>query len=335
MKPLTSGGPGASIGDVVTAVATIGVAMALSLPGAQAQDWPSRPVRIIVGNPPGGSADRFGRLLASALSRTLKQQFVVENKPGNSAAIASLMVAHSEPDGYTLQVGASGPHVSAPLFGDVGYDPVADFTHIAMIGGDSYVLAANKTVGVTSLAGLLAAARARKDPFTYATPGANSLGGIILEQFRRQAGIEVQPVPYRGGGTAAQDVLGQHVDFAMLPVATLGGALHANMIAPLAVTSRDRNPVFKDIPTFIELGYPDVFAETWFWLAGPKHLPQPIVQKLYQETGAALKTPEVVRQFETEALVARDVASGGMDGFVAEEIAHWRAVMKAVGLNPR
>ena len=300
-----------------------------------AQNWPAKPVKLIVGNPPAGSADRFGRLLAHALSRSLKQQFVVENRPGNSAAIASLFVSKSEPDGYTLQVGASGPHVSAPLFVDVGYDPVNDFTHIAMIGGDSFVLTASKTIGIKSLAELVAAARARKDPFNFATPGANSLGGIVLEGFRRQVGIEVQHVPYRGGGTAAQDMLGEHVHFAMLPVATVGALLRAQTVIPLAVTSRDRNPVFKDVPTFIELGYPKTFAETWFWVAGPKNLPDAIVTKLYDETVAALKTPEVMKQFETEALVSRHVARGQMNRFVAEELDHWRAIMREVGLNPR
>ncbi len=319
---------------IALATLTIGAALAAALP-IHAQEWPSKPVKLIVGNPPAGSADRFGRLIANALSISLKQQFVVENRPGNSAAIASLAVARSDPDGYTLQVGASGPHVSAPLFTDVGYDPVADFTHIAMIGGDSYVLAANASVGVTSLADLLAQARKRSETFTCATPGVNSLGGIILEGFLRQVGIKMQHVPYRGGGTAAQDILGQHVDLAMLPVATLGAQMHAGTVVPLAVTSRERNPVFKEIPTFVELGYPNVFGEAWFWLAGPKNLPEPIVNRLYEETVRALKRPEVVRQFETEAMVQRDVAAGGMNQFVAEEIAHWRGIMKDIGLKPR
>jgi tripartite-type tricarboxylate transporter receptor subunit TctC len=302
---------------------------------AQAQTWPDRPVKLIVGNPPGGSADRFGRLLAHALSKSLKQQFVVENRPGNSAAIASLFVSKSEPDGYTLQVGASGPHVSAPLFMDVGYDPVNDFTHIAMIGGDSFALVATKATGIKSLAELVTAARARKDPFNFATPGANSLGGIVLEGFRRQVGIEMQHIPYRGGGSAAQDLLGEHLHFAILPVATLGALLHAQIVVPLAVTSRDRNPIFKDIPTFIELGYPKTFAETWFWLAGPKNLPEPIVNKLYDETTAALKTPEVVAQFKTEALILRNIPRGQMNRFVADELEHWRTIMREVGLRPR
>jgi tripartite-type tricarboxylate transporter receptor subunit TctC len=300
-----------------------------------AQDWPVKPVKLIVGNPPAGAADRFGRLLAHALSRSLKQQFVVENRPGNSAAIASLFVSKSEPDGYTLQVGASGPHVSAPLFMDVGYDPVNDFTHIAMIGGDSFVLVASKATGIKSLAEFLAAAGARKEPFNFATPGANSVGGIVLEGFRRQVGIEAQQVPYAGGGTAAQDLLGAHLEFALLPVATLGGQLRAQTVIPLAVTSRDRNPVFKDVPTFIELGYPKTFAETWFWLAGPKNLPDAIVNKLYDETNAALKTPEVIKQFETEALVSRNVPRGQMSQFVAEELEQWRAIMREAGLKPR
>jgi tripartite-type tricarboxylate transporter receptor subunit TctC len=197
------------------------------------------------------------------------------------------------------------------------------------------VLVTNATLGIRSLAELLKEARARKEDFTCATPGANSLGGIVLEGFLRQAGIKMQHVPYRGGGTAAADILGAHVDLAILPVATLGAQMHAGTVHPLAVTSRERNPVFKDIPTFIELGYPRVFAETWFWLAGPKHLPEPIVGRLYRETLNALKTPEVIRQFETEALVFKTVEQGGMNTFVAEEVAHWRAIMKDVGLKPR
>jgi tripartite-type tricarboxylate transporter receptor subunit TctC len=142
----------------IVSIAMLSFMVGLVSPASSADEWPSKAVKIVVGNPPAGSADRFGRLLAGALSKQFDEQFYVENRPGNSGAIAAAQVARAEPDGYTLMVGSSGPHVSAPLIADVGYDPVADFTHIAMIGGDTYVLATNPQLGVKSLAELLALA---------------------------------------------------------------------------------------------------------------------------------------------------------------------------------
>ncbi len=301
---------------------------------ARAANWPDHPVKLVVANPAGGSADRFGRLLGGHLSAAFGQQFIVENMAGASGAIAATQVARAAPDGYTLMVGASGPHVSVPLLSRVKYDPVEDFTHVAMIGGDTYVLAANPTLGVHSLADLLALARHSKDPLNCATPSANSLASIVLEQFRRLAGIELVYVPYRGGGVATTDLLGNQVSLAILPVANLGPMMRENWVVPLAVASRDRNPAFPDIPTLRESGFPQVTGEAWFWLAGPKGLPEPLVNALRGATIRALDSPELKRQFETEASIRRDIGPGAMGAFVAEEIEHWRGVMTDNGMNP-
>jgi tripartite-type tricarboxylate transporter receptor subunit TctC len=142
-------------------------------------------------------------------------------------------------------------------------------------------------------------------------------------------------VPYRGGGTATVDILGNHVSMAILPVANLAPPMRAHLVLPLAVTSRERNPMFGDIPTFRELRYPRVIAETWFWLAGPKNLSGPVVTRLYEASQKALKSPDIVKQFETEALLTRDVEAGALGQFVADELLRWRSTMTEIGLKAR
>src|SRR5262245_62879019 len=173
--------------------------IALATP-ATANEWPSRPVKIVVAFAPGGSADQFGRLMAVELSAAFKQQFFVENRPGNSGAIGSAQVARAEPDGYTLLIGGSGPHLTGPAINpNIGYDPLKDFTHIAMIGADSYVWAANPALGAKSVAELGMLAKDRKarglNPITSSSPGPGSLGHLLIEQFKRKAGLAIQHVP--------------------------------------------------------------------------------------------------------------------------------------------
>ncbi len=160
----------------------------------QAQEWPARPVKIVVAFAPGGSADQLGRLLAAELSTAFGQQFYVENKPGNSGSIGSALIARAEPDGYSLLVAGSGPHLTGPAINpNIGYDPLKDFTHIAMIAADSFVLVANPALGAGSIADLVELARTK--PLTSSSPGAGSLGHLILEQFKRRAGVDIQHVP--------------------------------------------------------------------------------------------------------------------------------------------
>src|SRR5277367_5753469 len=159
---------------------------------ASAQDWPTRSVKIIVAFSPGGSADQFGRLIAEELSETFGQQFYVEYHPGSSGTIGAGLTARAAPDGYTLMIGGSGPHITAPAINpNIGYDPIKDFTHIAMIGADGYGLIASRNLGVTDLAGLIKLAHGRQAPLTFSSPGPGSLGQLMMEQFKRVAGIDL------------------------------------------------------------------------------------------------------------------------------------------------
>ena len=213
----------------------------------------------------------------------------MENRPGNSGAIGSAQVARADPDGYTLLIGGSGPHLTGPAINpNIGYDPLKDFTHIAMIGADSYAWAANPALGVNSIAELIALAKARKasneGPITSSSPGPGSLGHLLIEQFKRKAGIDIQHVPAPNSGVT--DVLGNHISMTLTAMMTVGEQVKAGRLVALAVTSTERNPVFKGIPTFAEQGYPDVRGDTWFWLCGPKGLPPDVVDKLSERHAA-------------------------------------------------
>jgi tripartite-type tricarboxylate transporter receptor subunit TctC len=296
----------------------------------QAQEWPTRPVKIIVAFAPGGSADQLGRLLAAELSVAFRQQFYVENKPGNSGSIGSAQIARAEPDGYTLQVAGSGPHLTGPAINpNIGYDPLKDFTHIAMIAADSFVLAANPALGAGSIAELVKLARIK--PLTSSSPGAGSLGHLILEQFKRRAGVDIQHVPAPNSGML--DVLGNHISMSFTTLLTAGEHIRSGGMVGLAVTSSERNPVYRSIPTFAEQGYPDVRGETWFWLAGPKNLPAGIVRKLNEEVRRIVKLPKTQAYIEQMALVTLDLDPAAVTGFVREEFAFWAPLAKEVGLR--
>ncbi len=327
----TNEGDGMSVlGAVRLAVAALAWVFAFASLSSRAEDWPARPVKIIVAFAPGGAADQLGRLLAAELSTAFKQQFYVENRAGNSGSIGSTMAAHAVPDGYTLLIAGSGPHLTGPAINpNIGYDPMGDFTHIAMIAGDGYALAVNPALGVHSLAELITLARQK--PLASASPGPGSLGHLLLEQFKRKANVDIQHVPAPGGGVT--DVLGNHVPMTLTALLTVGEYLRTGTLLGLAVASVRRNPAFGDIPTFTELGYPDVRGTTWFWLAGPKNLPPHIVDKLNHEVRRIVRLPKMSEQFERRALLVMDVDVEGLNRFLTDELAFWVPLAKEVGLT--
>ncbi len=295
-----------------------------------AQSWPTRPVKIVVAFSPGGSADQLGRLLAQELTTAFGQQFHVENRPGSSGSIGSGLVARAEPDGYTLLIAGSGPHLTGPAINpNIGYDPIKDFTHIAMIAADSFVVVVNPAVGAHSIADLVRIAKTR--PLTSSSPGAGSLGHLILEQFNRQAGIDIEHVPSPNSGML--DVLGNHISMSFTTLLTAGEHIRSGGMLGLAVTATERNPAYRSIPTFAEQGYPEVRGDTWFWLAGPKNLPPDIVGRLNQEVRRIIKLPRIQAYMAQMALTTRDLDPAAVTGFVREEVAYWAPLVRAVGLS--
>jgi tripartite-type tricarboxylate transporter receptor subunit TctC len=312
-----------------TAAALLIAAMPASV---SAQEWPARPVKIIVGFAPGSSADQLARLVGQELSTAFKQQFYVEYRQGNSGSIAALDTARAAPDGYTLMIGGSGPHITIPTLNPkIGYDPMKDFTHIAMVAGDSYVLAANPALGVRDLAGLIRLAKASTAPLTCSSPGPGSLGQMLLEEFKRRADVDVTHVPAPDSGL--MEVLGNHINMTLTVPLTAGEAIKAGKVIGLAMSSTKRDPAYPDIATFAEQGYPEITGATWFWLTAPKNLPPAIAEKLNGEVRRILKLPRVRQYFERQALLSIDLDLAATNAFVGSEVARWGALAKAVGLT--
>lgn len=303
---------------------------------SQADDWPIRPVKIVVAFAPGGSADQFGRLIAPELSVAFRQRFFVENRPGNSGAIGSAQVARAEPDGYTLLIGGSGPHLTGPAINPhIGYDPLKDFTHIAMIGADSYAWAANPALRVRSIGELVTLARDRKartqNPITSSSPGPGSLGHLLIEQFKRKAGIDMQHVSAPNSGVT--EVLGNHIAMTLTAMMTVGEQVKDGRLVAFAVTSTERNPAFQGIPTFAEQGYPDVRGDTWFWLCGPKGVAPEVVNKLNAATRRIVQSPKIAAHFRKLALLSKDLDVAGVQAFIAAEYAFWAPLARQAGLT--
>ena len=309
----------------------------LSPQSAPAAEWPDRPVRIVAPFGAGGSSDRFGRLIAKHLSAAFGQQFFVENRPGAAGATGSLQVARSNPDGYTLLISGTAPHITGPLTNaDIGYDPIRDFTHIAMIGGDSYLFAANAALGVRSMAELITRARDGSISISCGSPGTGTIGHLMVDQLRSKLGLKnLNHVPYRGGGPLATDLLGNHVSTAAIATVSAIEHVRVGTIVPLAVASDDRLATLKDIPTLAELGHADVGGSTWIWVSGPPKLPADIVTRINNEVRKFIGSPEMRRHFERDALLSKDFDSAQLTRFIDDERNRWRAAIATAGISTK
>lgn len=312
------------------------IASSLAPARTRADAWPSKPVRIVIPFGAGGTSDRFGRLVATALSKSFKQQFYVENKPGAAGATASAEVARAQPDGYTLVLAGMGPHITGPALNPrIGYDPIAHFTHIAMIAGDSTLFAVHPALGVKTLPEFIKLAKSGAS-IACGSPGVGTIGHLSLEQFRRKADVmSVTHVPYRGGGPLATDLLGNHVSSAFIATASGIAQVRAGRVLPVAVTTSERIATLSETPTFAEFGYPEVDSTTWGWLAGPPNMPAEIVQRLNVEVRDFVNTPEMKERFASESMLMKDLDAVALTAFLANELKRWTALVDEAGLREK
>jgi tripartite-type tricarboxylate transporter receptor subunit TctC len=300
---------------------------------SHAQEWPNRPVKVVVPFAAAGTTDRMGRLIAEELSKSFKQQFYVENRAGGGGVIGAAQVARADPDGYTLMIGGYGPHIFAPATtANLGYDALADFTHIAMIGGESFIIVANAALGVTSFAELVRLAKTQTAPLNMGSPGQ-----ALVEQLLRKPGLlpTLNHVPYRGGGPVMTDLLGNHVPLACITLSAAIEHINAGTLVPLALISTERFATLKDLPTIVELGHPDIGGAIWSWLAGPKQLPAAMVTRLNQEVRRSLQTPELKQRFERDLFLSMDTDPAALNAFIASELKRWTAFFQESGFKPQ
>jgi tripartite-type tricarboxylate transporter receptor subunit TctC len=298
----------------------------------QAQAWPEKPVRIIVPFAPGGSADTLGRLVAQKLSEHLKASFVVENRGGAGGAVGSELAAKAAPDGFTLVVSGIASHVIAPLLPQgTPYDPVRDFTHIALFGGPPAVLAVNPSMEAKDLRQFVALAKAKPGALSYGSPGNGTQGQLVAELFKQRAGIRMVHVPYKGAAGAVTDLMAGHIQVISTTLTTAATQIRAGRARGLAVSAPRRLPDFPDIPTYAEMGYPDLVATVWFSLSAPANLSGEIVSRLNAEVNRALELPEVRERLKLEGIEPSPMGAREFNAFVAEELKRWAPVVKASG----
>jgi tripartite-type tricarboxylate transporter receptor subunit TctC len=302
----------------------------LALPGAAgAQNWPARPIRIVVPFPPGGAADFTARLVARRLQAALGASVAIDNRAGAGGTVGSDLVAKSPPDGHTFVISNIAAHGVGPsVFPTIPYDSVRDFTHIAMVTEIPSVLIVRADSPWQSLPALIAAARAAPGTLTIASPGNGSSSHAKQEMLKRLAGIETTHVPYRGSGPALNDVAAGAVN-AMITTVVEGRNERYRM---LAITSPERLAGFEQVPTFREQGF-EIVASTWFGLSGPAGLPQPIVQRLNAEVLAALASPDVARRLVETGSTPRRMSAAEFAAFVAAEVARWRDVARQANMR--
>jgi tripartite-type tricarboxylate transporter receptor subunit TctC len=309
--------------------AALGAVCILSAAVAAA-DWPARPVKIIAPSSPGGAADTFARLLADNLAEALNGKFFVENRAGAGGLLGAQMTARAEPDGYTLVTSSVGYHVIAPAMNaNAGFDPLRDFTHIAFLGGPPNVLVVNPALGVRTFKEFLE--RARREPLDYVSPGVGSHGQLVSEYFAQQAGIRLQHVPHKGAAPAMMDLIAGNVKVGTMTWTTAIGQIRGKQVIPIAVSSNARLAEFPDLPTFKELGYPDLVTTTWYALSGPAGLPGEITQKLNSAVAKILADPEVRRRYARDAIEVRPMTPDEVTKYMAGEIEKWGPIAKRIG----
>jgi tripartite-type tricarboxylate transporter receptor subunit TctC len=299
---------------------------------SNAQEWPSRPVKIIVPFAPGGSADTLGRIVAQKLSDQLKESFVIENRGGAGGAVGSELAAKAAPDGYTLVVSGIASHVIAPLLPQgTPYDPMKDFSHIALFGGPPAVLAVNPKLPAQNLKDFVALAKAKPGTLSYGSPGNGTQGQLVAELFKRLAGIDLQHVPYKGASGAVTDMIAGHIAAVSTTLSTAAGQIRAGRARGLAISASARLPEYPDIPTFAESGYPDLVATVWFSLSGPAGLPAPIVERLNAEVRRALELSDVKEKLRHEGIAPNRLDAKEFTAFVADELRRWGPIVRASG----
>jgi len=298
-------------------------------------DWPARPLRIVVPYAPGGSSDTLGRLIGRHLQDTLKQTVVIENRGGAGGIIGSQAVAKSAPDGYTLVISGIGSHVIAPVDNPSSFDPMKDFTHIALLGGPPLGMVVNADVPVRDPKGFIVYVNARPQGLSWGSPGQGTHGHLTGELFRQANRLNMVHISYKGAGPAVADLLGNQIPAAFMTLASSNAHVVSGKLRLLAVSSAKRVAAFPDTPTLAEAGWPQLTGTTWFSVSGPPGLPPAIVERLNADIRAGLQTPAVRAAMAAESMETSDLDAAAFTRFVGAEIARWTPAVRSLGPAPR
>jgi tripartite-type tricarboxylate transporter receptor subunit TctC len=309
------------------------ICAALAAGAVFAENYPNKPIRMIVAVPPGGPADTLARLVGPRLGEALGQTVVIDNRPGANGIIAYDMAARSTPDGYTFVLVAAGVAINPSLYRNVQYDPVKDFSPITLGITVPNILVVHPSVPATSVRQLIALAKAKPGKVAFASAGNGTSGHLALELFRQASGIDVVHVPYKGGGPALTDVIGGQVQALFSIALAATPQVKAGKVRALAITSATRSPVAPDLPTIAESGFPGFEVIGWFgWLA-PAKAPKEVVNRLNREIVRILNMSAVHDRLLSLSTVPVGDTPAQFAGFIRSERDKWAKVIRTAGIK--
>jgi tripartite-type tricarboxylate transporter receptor subunit TctC len=307
---------------------------ALFVVPAQGQDWPSRPVRFVVPFPPGGTSDIVARLIGQPLATRLGQPVVIDNRPGVAGILGTDIAAKAAPDGHVLVLTSIAPIAFAPATPrKLEYDPLKDFTHVAIVAATPLVFLVSNEQPARSVADVIKAAKAAPGKLNFSSSGNATPSHVMLERFKSATGTQITHVPYKGSAPALTDIMANRIDGTMDTMPAVISQVRAGKVRALAVTGPKRVPQLPEIPTLVESGHPDLVATSWFGIALPAGTPGLIGERLNREVYAVLELPEVKTRFDELSLAPVPMSLAETQRYVQSELERWRPVVQAAGIN--
>ena len=303
------------------------VALAVLATPARA-DYPDKPIRMVIGYAPGGGADNLIRPIAERLSKILGQPVVMDYRAGAGGVVAAELVAKAPADGYTLHITDSGPMAIVPNMRKTGYNPLIDFTPIAMVGSGGTVIVTQPNSPATDLKTMIALMKQKPGSWSYGTSGIGGVGHLAGEQFKAAAGVNITHVPYKGGAPAVVELMGGHVPMLFSSLGAAAAHIKGGRLMPLAVTSAKRSSMLPDTPTLAESGFPNFDASIWFGIVGPPGLPAAVMGKLVPALSAVLQEPAVLEAIRKEGYDPMQFTPQQMKTQIAQDLQSWGKTVK-------
>jgi tripartite-type tricarboxylate transporter receptor subunit TctC len=317
-----------------TAFAGLALLAALAAAPSQAQNYPTKPIRIVIAQAPGSATDVISRIVANRLSEALGQPMVIEAKPGAGGMLGTEAAAHSSPDGYTLFMANNSTHGSNPaVYAKLSYDPVKDFAPVAFVASVPYVLVVNPALPVNSVKELIDYVKARPGKVNFASAGNGSTHQFCAELLKTTAGIDMVHVPYKGSPPGVLAVTAGEVSVMFANLTDIGGQLKGGKLKPLAVTTATRSSHVPDLPTMEEAGVPGFEIKSWFALLAPAGTPAPIVSRLNTEANKVLARDDVKNALGAQGLDTQQMSPDQLSAHIKSEIAKFSKIAKAANIK--